>query len=154
MIDQAKLVAAFHAWTLDKARPLAEHLLVRGDLDADQRGELDRLGPLSDVYSLGATLYCLLTGTLTGTPTVEADDVGEVLRRVQRGDLPAPRKFDPSIDRALKAICLKAMAAKSHRDGRVPEPQPRRSHRCLESPCSCPCSASVSRPRPPSRRAS
>jgi len=26
LIDQAQLVAAFHAWTRDKARPLADHL--------------------------------------------------------------------------------------------------------------------------------
>ena len=70
------------------------------------RGELDRLGPRSDVYSLGATLYCLLTGK----PPVESDDIGEVLRHVQRGDFPPPRKLDTSIDRALEAICLKAMA--------------------------------------------
>ena len=70
------------------------------------RGELDRLGPRSDVYSLGATLYCLLTGK----PPVESDDIGEVLRHVQRGDFPPPRKLDTSIDQALEAICLKAMA--------------------------------------------
>ena len=27
LIDQVKLVAAFQAWTLDKARPLADHLV-------------------------------------------------------------------------------------------------------------------------------
>jgi hypothetical protein len=37
MIDQSQLVAAFQAWTLEKDRPLAEHLVSRGDLDADQR---------------------------------------------------------------------------------------------------------------------
>ena len=37
LIDQGQLVAAFQAWTRDKARPLAEHLVARGDLDAEQR---------------------------------------------------------------------------------------------------------------------
>ena len=70
------------------------------------RGDLDRLGPRSDVYSLGATLYCLLTGK----PPLEGDDIGELLRKVQRGEFPPPRQLDPSIDQALEAVCLKAMA--------------------------------------------
>ena len=37
LIDQVQLVAAFQAWTRDKARPLADHLVARGDLDAEQR---------------------------------------------------------------------------------------------------------------------
>ena len=36
LINQGQLVAAFQAWTLDKARALADHLVSRGDLDADQ----------------------------------------------------------------------------------------------------------------------
>ena len=71
-------------------------------------GDLERLGPRSDVYSLGATLYCLLTGR----PPFEGDDVGDVLRAVQRGEFPPPRQLDPSIDRALEAVCLKAMATR------------------------------------------
>ena len=70
------------------------------------RGELDRLGPRSDVYSLGATLYCLLTGR----PPFEGGDIGEMLRRVQRGEFARPRQLDPSIDQALEAVCLRAMA--------------------------------------------
>jgi serine/threonine-protein kinase len=69
------------------------------------RGELEHLGPWSDVYSLGATLYCLLTGG----PPVEGD-AGEVLRAVQKGRFRPPRQADPTIDRALEAVCLKAMA--------------------------------------------
>jgi eukaryotic-like serine/threonine-protein kinase len=71
-------------------------------------GDLDRLGPRSDIYSLGATLYCLLTGK----PPFEGDDIGEILRRVQAGDFRAPRELDPSLDSALEAVCLKAMATK------------------------------------------
>jgi tRNA A-37 threonylcarbamoyl transferase component Bud32 len=43
LIDQSKLVAAFQAWTLDKARGLAEHLVGRGDLDADDRAAVAAL---------------------------------------------------------------------------------------------------------------
>ena len=43
LIDQAKLVAAFQAWTLEKVRPLAEHLVARGDLDADDRSAVEAL---------------------------------------------------------------------------------------------------------------
>jgi serine/threonine-protein kinase len=72
-------------------------------------GELERLGPRSDVYSLGATLYCLLTGR----PPYTGDDVGAILRAVQLGEFRPPRAIDPSIDRALETVCLKAMALKS-----------------------------------------
>jgi serine/threonine-protein kinase len=43
LIDQAKLVAAFQAWTLAPERPLAEHLVERGDLDADDRSAVEGL---------------------------------------------------------------------------------------------------------------
>jgi serine/threonine-protein kinase len=68
-------------------------------------GDLGRLGPRSDVYSLGATLYCLLTGKAPFR-----GEAGEVLRKVQQGDFPRPRLLDPSTDKALEAVCLKAMA--------------------------------------------
>jgi len=43
LINQGQLVAAFQAWTLDKARPLADHLVGRGDLDAEQRAAVEAL---------------------------------------------------------------------------------------------------------------
>src|SRR5262245_9597000 len=37
LIQPSQLVAAFHAWTCDKSRSLADHLVERGDLDGDDR---------------------------------------------------------------------------------------------------------------------
>jgi serine/threonine-protein kinase len=71
-------------------------------------GDLEHLGPRSDVYSLGATLYYLLTGR----PPV-AGDLGEMLGAVRRGDLKPSRQVDATIDPALEAVCLKAMAHRS-----------------------------------------
>ena len=69
-------------------------------------GDLDRLGLPADVYSLGATLYCLLTGR---APFADRDVVA-VLAKVRRGEFPPPRAVNRAIDPALEAICLKAMA--------------------------------------------
>jgi eukaryotic-like serine/threonine-protein kinase len=72
------------------------------------RGELERLGPRSDVYSLGATLHCLLTGK----PPFEGGDIGVILRAVQEGQFPRPSQLELSLDKALEAVCLKAMATR------------------------------------------
>jgi hypothetical protein len=69
-------------------------------------GDLDRTGPPSDIYSLGATLYQVLTGR----PPFAGDDLYEVLGAVRRGDLVPPRQVNPRIPRALEAVVLKAMA--------------------------------------------
>jgi len=68
-------------------------------------GRLDRLGPATDVYGLGATLYHLLTGR----PPLRGDDAGEVLRKVARGEFPRPRSIDWRVPGGLEAACLKAM---------------------------------------------
>ena len=71
-------------------------------------GRLDLLGPASDVYSLGATLYQVLAGR----PAFAGSDTATVLRQVQRGEFPRPREVQRRIPAALEAICLKAMALK------------------------------------------
>ncbi len=71
-------------------------------------GRLDLLGPASDVYGLGATLYALLTGRAP----VESKDLEDVLRRVSKGEIHAPRSIDATIPRPLEAICRKAMAVR------------------------------------------
>jgi WD40 repeat protein/tRNA A-37 threonylcarbamoyl transferase component Bud32 len=76
-------------------------------------GELELVGPASDVYGLGATLYCLLVGH----GPFPSGGVADVLERVRRGIFPAPRQVSRSIDPALETICLKAMsleASKRH----------------------------------------
>ncbi|HEV3025322.1 MAG TPA: serine/threonine-protein kinase, partial [Pirellulales bacterium] len=71
-------------------------------------GRIDELGPRTDVYSLGATLYCLLAGR---APFPDPD-VGTAVKQVSHGDFPPPRSIKHAVPMALQAVCLKAMALK------------------------------------------
>jgi serine/threonine protein kinase len=60
----------------------------------------------TDVYSLGVTLYELLTGT----PAITGKDREEILNRITLEDLEPPRSLDATIPRDLETLVLKAMA--------------------------------------------
>lgn len=70
-------------------------------------GRADRLGPTSDVYSLGATLYCILVGH---PPFSDLGDSREVLKEVRKGSFKRPRELKKGVSHELEAICLKSMA--------------------------------------------
>src|SRR5262245_64280213 len=46
LINQVQLVAAFQAWTLDKARALADHLIALGHLTDAQRAVVEAMADL------------------------------------------------------------------------------------------------------------
>jgi tRNA A-37 threonylcarbamoyl transferase component Bud32 len=71
-------------------------------------GQIDRLGPSSDVYSLGATLYHLLTGRTS----FEGDDLSQIIERVRKGQFSPPHRIARDVPAPLAMICLKAMALK------------------------------------------
>ncbi|MBS0266175.1 MAG: protein kinase [Planctomycetes bacterium] len=72
------------------------------------QGQAEELGPATDIYSLGATLYEILTGTLR----FSSRNMDEMLQDVALGRFPTPRVQRPACPRALEAICLKALAVR------------------------------------------
>ena len=68
-----------------------------------RRGVVDQR---TDIYSLGVTLYELLTLR----PAFDGRDHQELLRQIALDEPPSPRRLNPAVPRDLETIVLKAMA--------------------------------------------
>ncbi|MBI4615211.1 MAG: PQQ-binding-like beta-propeller repeat protein [Planctomycetes bacterium] len=75
-------------------------------MSPEQAGRRGRVGPASDIYSLGAVLYHALTGC---RPVSDHLDTDVVLGRVMFLDPPPARVLDPRVPRDLEVVVGHAM---------------------------------------------
>ncbi len=82
---------------------------VLGDLrymSPEQTFGPERLDARSDLYSLGAMLYALLTGK----PPFEGDNLVETIAKIRQAPVVVPKKFQMSIPDAFQSIVMRLLA--------------------------------------------
>jgi hypothetical protein len=65
-------------------------------------GDVDLIGPATDIYALGAVLF----EALTGKAPFQGRNMLEILQRVQTLPAPSPRALNPDVPPSLETICL------------------------------------------------
>ena len=113
---------AFRSERRDRADETPDSPLVTMDGDVvgtpaymspeQARGDLDQLGPQSDVYAVGAMLYHLLSGQMPYVPPGAKANAYAVWRWVMEGPPKPVLEIANDVPAELEAICEKMMARK------------------------------------------
>jgi WD40 repeat protein len=80
-------------------------------MSPEQAADAANVSGATDVYSLGATLYALVTGR----PPFQAANIVETLDQVRHQEPVAPRLLNPAIDRNLDTITLTCLRKEASR---------------------------------------
>jgi formylglycine-generating enzyme required for sulfatase activity/tRNA A-37 threonylcarbamoyl transferase component Bud32 len=109
--QSAAPVSSEESGVTDGAAPwnATQHGFILGTIPymSPEQAEGGPLGTRSDVYSLGATLYHIVTGR----PPIAKGDRYAMLSAARRGDITPPRTVNHRVPAGLDAICRKAMSA-------------------------------------------
>jgi formylglycine-generating enzyme required for sulfatase activity len=125
-----------------------------GSPEQQAQGEV---GPVADVYSLGATLYALLTGAVPANA---------LARESGLADLKAPREVNPDIEPYLSIVAMRALSLRPdaryesaeafgralERPAGRPAPQISAGRRTAEATGPAPAAATAPAPRLPEKR--
>jgi serine/threonine-protein kinase len=117
--DVDSLEPAITDFGLAKRLGVDDHLTTTGQVlgtpaympPEQAAGSRREIGEASDIYSLGAILYAMLTGR----PPFVAESPVEVILQVLERDPELPQQLNPAVPSELAAICLKCLEKSADR---------------------------------------